>query len=275
MRKIMLLPVTAVLLSGQSTPPQDVPLPHKGPWVAEFEENMCVLSRAYVGAKGKPLRIAFRPLPQGDDMEIITLFPTSRQIPYSTGKGRIELWPSGDTAEVSVNYYTTVKEKMLITRFQVSNDDVSGLEAAKSIRLVAPRVSQTYHLSLTGMSKAMTTIRECQDDLVKSWGYDPVSLRSLTRTASPIGAPQSWFVDSDYPSSASMLGISGVSRLRFTVTAAGKVENCKIITGSGSELLDDRGCEVLTRRARYEPALDAAGQAVRSLKSVTINWRAW
>ncbi len=74
----MLLPVTAVLLSGQSTPPQDVPLPHKGPWVAEFEENMCVLSRAYVGAKGKPLRIAFRPLPQGDDMEIITLFPTSR-----------------------------------------------------------------------------------------------------------------------------------------------------------------------------------------------------
>jgi TonB family protein len=81
------------------------------------------------------------------------------------------------------------------------------------------------------------------------------------------------FGDLDYPASALRAGEEG--RVDFVVTVAenGRVERCDIVRSSGSAALDSTTCRIARARARFAPALDAAGNPTTATHRGSVNWR--
>jgi len=51
------------------------------------------------------------------------------------------------------------------------------------------------------------------------------------------------------------------------------VSDCAIRQSSGSQLLDDWTCGLLKRRARFTPALDAAGKPTEGQFDHLVSWK--
>ena len=91
--------------------------------------------------------------------------------------------------------------------------------------------------------------------------------------ASPRNRPSRWVTDNDYKSRWVREGLSGTASFRLEVTASGKVESCAITRSTGHKALDDATCALITRRARFDPATNSSGAAVRGSYSSAINWK--
>lgn len=92
-----------------------------------------------------------------------------------------------------------------------------------------------------------------------------VQPRNLARWASQIGA--------DYPRRAAQREEEGTVGFRVTVGINGRVESCEITRSSGSADLDNAACQGLRRYARFEPALDDAGEPIASTWSSSVRFR--
>ena len=149
-------------------------------------------------------------------------------------------------------------------------------------------------ISLIGVKGAITALRNCQDELLRSWGVDTEALTKLRDLPKPDndaqgenpGAvlaqrvdlprqrilPGSWVSYNDYPSEALRREISGTVVMALSLNPSGRVENCRVVVSSKADVLDRRSCEVLSERAKYSPALSTNGSAVRSTVIERIRW---
>jgi periplasmic protein TonB len=91
--------------------------------------------------------------------------------------------------------------------------------------------------------------------------------------ARPRGNPAGWVTENDYPTIAIRGEQQGRTSFRLSLDAAGKVTNCTVTTSSGWPLLDAATCEKLTRRARFDAAVDNTGVKVAGSYTGTVNWR--
>ncbi|QYJ07198.1 energy transducer TonB [Qipengyuania flava] len=94
---------------------------------------------------------------------------------------------------------------------------------------------------------------------------------SKAQNASPRGQ-NGWArrIQSNYPRRAEREGIEGAVGVTVTVGANGRVAACSVTRSSGSSDLDSAACDGMTRYARFNPALDAAGNAIQDSWSTTI-----
>ncbi|PXW69510.1 outer membrane transport energization protein TonB [Blastomonas natatoria] len=90
--------------------------------------------------------------------------------------------------------------------------------------------------------------------------------------ASPRGNPGSWATPNDYPARALREERAGTTRFRVTIGPDGRVTDCQITGSSGHADLDEATCKNVTRRARFKPALDAAGNAISDTYSNAVRW---
>lgn len=111
----------------------------------------------------------------------------------------------------------------------------------------------------------------------------PVLLALSGITASPVLAaepqpptpsnnPGEWVTTADYPSEAFGQGTSGTVGFRVIVARDGKVSNCQVISGSGSQALDEATCRLVSFRARFTPARDGRGNPVEGAYSNRVRW---
>lgn len=80
-------------------------------------------------------------------------------------------------------------------------------------------------------------------------------------------------IQSNYPRRAVQREIEGNVGVAVTVGPDGRVTACSVTSSSGSEDLDQAACEGMQRYARYEPALDDAGNPTSGRDSMTIVYR--
>ncbi len=85
--------------------------------------------------------------------------------------------------------------------------------------------------------------------------------------------PASWVTTDDYPAAALVANKEGVSAIRWDVTAEGKAENCTVVSSSGMAELDQAACNAILSRARYTPALDKKGRAIRTTATRRVRWQ--
>lgn len=97
-------------------------------------------------------------------------------------------------------------------------------------------------------------------------------LLAAPQAATPIGDPSQWVTTDDYPAAALAADQAGTTVARFDVNESGQIENCTASQSSGSAALDAAACAALTQRARFTPAKDAGGRAVRSSMTRRIRW---
>ncbi|MBX7528351.1 energy transducer TonB [Qipengyuania vesicularis] len=79
-------------------------------------------------------------------------------------------------------------------------------------------------------------------------------------------------IQGDYPSSALRREEQGTVTMRITVGANGRVEGCAVTGSSGSSALDQAACRGMQRYARYNPALNAAGDPIPDTLSQSIRY---
>lgn len=77
----------------------------------------------------------------------------------------------------------------------------------------------------------------------------------------------------DYPESARKRREEGMTRFLLEISVAGEPTDCVVMQSSGSPRLDLTTCQLAKARARFEPAVDAAGKPVPGFYVGKVNWR--
>ena len=89
----------------------------------------------------------------------------------------------------------------------------------------------------------------------------------------PVGNVGNWVTANDYPARALAMEEAGTTAFRLEVSATGSVTSCTITQSSRHPDLDVATCKALTRRAKFEPAVDYQGRAVASMYSKKVRWQ--
>ncbi len=92
-----------------------------------------------------------------------------------------------------------------------------------------------------------------------------------TQPASAIGSSTTVSED-DYPPASLRAEEQGRTVITVSINTQGRVDNCSVTTSSGFPKLDDKSCQLATRRFRFKPALQN-GQPVASSKVMPIKWQ--
>lgn len=94
---------------------------------------------------------------------------------------------------------------------------------------------------------------------------------SRARGATPDGQGR-WAqrIQENYPARAIRDETEGSVGVRVTIGANGRVTACSVTSSSGSSVLDEAACDGMTRYARYNPALDDAGEPTTGSASTRI-----
>jgi protein TonB len=80
-------------------------------------------------------------------------------------------------------------------------------------------------------------------------------------------------IQQNYPSRAVRDGTEGTVGVSVTVNGEGRVSACSVTASSGSSILDQAACDGMQRYARFDPALNAAGNPVSASWSTRIVYR--
>lgn len=80
-------------------------------------------------------------------------------------------------------------------------------------------------------------------------------------------------IQSNYPTRAAREEREGRVGVRVTVGPDGKVSACSVSGSSGSPDLDEAACDGMQRYARFDPALDADGNAISSSYQTAIVYK--
>ncbi|MEO0462369.1 MAG: TonB family protein [Pseudomonadota bacterium] len=97
---------------------------------------------------------------------------------------------------------------------------------------------------------------------------------SLAKGASPKGQRR-WAsrIQDNYPPRALREEVEGTVGVRVTIGANGRVSGCSVSRSSGSSVLDQAACKGMTRYARFNPALDDAGNPTTGSFATSIAYR--
>ena len=94
---------------------------------------------------------------------------------------------------------------------------------------------------------------------------------SQAKGATPDGQ-RNWAsrIQENYPSRAIRDEVEGRVGVRVQIGPNGRVSACSVSSSSGSSILDEAACEGMQRYARFNPALDDAGNPTSGSFSTTI-----
>ncbi len=99
----------------------------------------------------------------------------------------------------------------------------------------------------------------------------PTAPTGPTQAASAIGSSTTVSED-DYPPASLRAEEQGRAVITVSINTAGRVDGCSVTTSSGFPKLDDKSCQLASRRFRFKPALQN-GQPVASTKVMPIKWQ--
>lgn len=98
--------------------------------------------------------------------------------------------------------------------------------------------------------------------------------RFTAKAATPKGRGQgNWISDADYPSRAQNEEREGSVRYRLAIGPDGRVTGCEVTGSSGHADLDAATCSLITRRAKFNPAISGdTGQPIAGSFSGSVRW---
>lgn len=145
--------------------------------------------------------------------------------------------------------------------------------AEASVVNVAVGKVEIGNYAIPNAAKAVEALRECETAKLTEWGADPAEFEPGGRRPIPEGDAPQWIGFKDLRLPRNVAGtFAAFAVARLTVGTDGHVEACALIDTSRNANLDSVACKLLTDRARYEPARDKDGKAVRSVALYRAQW---
>lgn len=263
---------------------EPISLAQDGPWVANFDDDSCQLIGRFGTGKTSIVAIFTRYQPSdGFDLALqgasLEREGSSSQIKLVFGPGLPEqeaLATLGTLGSKPLMMFNALRLDRWARSPKLRDEAPPAIypeqEAAISTLTVRLGGKRNYRLELGSMGKPMATMRTCMDGLLKHWGYDPVAFAAQSRGAVPLSNPGTWVTSADYPSKALRGGYNGIIQFRLDLDETGKILGCHILARTNPDEFADAACRALTRRARFEPALDAAGKPTKTFYSDSIRF---
>ena len=93
------------------------------------------------------------------------------------------------------------------------------------------------------------------------------------RSPAPANGPAGWVTTEDYPRLALTRGWEGSLTYQLDISPAGRVEDCRVTSSSGFDILDQAACRQITRRARFRPGMDQHGAEVAGTYRGSVTWQ--
>jgi hypothetical protein len=116
-----------------------------------------------------------------------------------------------------------------------------------------------FILETGSMRAPMKALKECTEELTTHWDVAP--FRDLSRIAVPKSAPWTWLNGRSYPREMRQ---PMLINYRLTVDPDGRVADCKLAAVDAASEFAKITCNQLTKNGRFDPALGAYGEPVRS-----------
>ena len=101
----------------------------------------------------------------------------------------------------------------------------------------------------------------------------PPATPNRSAPAKAKGNPGRWATNDDYPARAQREEREGTTGFRVTIGTDGRVTGCSVTSSSGHADLDEETCKLVTRRARFDPALDRDGNPTTGSYSNRVRWQ--
>lgn len=96
---------------------------------------------------------------------------------------------------------------------------------------------------------------------------------AVVQKPKPVINPGQWTTNDDYPSQALYNGAEGTASFLLMIADDGSVTDCHIVGTSHNDDLDTATCALTMERAKFHPAKNAKGEAVRSQYYNRIRWQ--
>ncbi|HEY0446327.1 MAG TPA: energy transducer TonB [Allosphingosinicella sp.] len=233
------------------------------PWVLDYGATACTAFKPY-GSDSAPVSLAFRPSANGQVVRLVIARP-GRFAPASQFDVAVKV--AGEALKTSGLRFGT-KEKREIVWINVPNAHLAGLRGTGEITISGGPLNELF--SLPKIGAVLDGLEKCNADLRRHWNVGDAA--ALARTAEPEQPLFHYFTTGDYPMDAFEEGASGVSRVMMMVDETGALADCLVEETSGVASLDAMACFVLQKRAKFRPAIDAAGKPARSVLTQSVTW---
>jgi TonB family protein len=267
---------------------ETVVLKPSGPWNVDFGETKCRLNRLF-GQTGNQHLLAFEQYypSSGTGLFIagpaFTKFGSGKQTELSLIEAEppLKYQPFTGTVDdfgTAVIFSTVPMRGQGVTGGDADHERGPGIprldtDFAKKVRsLTVIQGDKSVKLETGPLGDAIAALNQCSEDLVYSWGFDLDQHRTASRR--PVWLNEQAIAEklqSEYPVGALKNGRQAILRMRVTVDAEGKVEDCVLLSVAQEGDVKSRACQQM-ERAKFEPALDAAGQPMRSYYTSTITY---
>jgi TonB family protein len=221
------------------------------------------------GKSDGPVTFAIKPSPNGETYEFIFArkqkgpqFAEELQGSVDFGSGPIKAW---------LLHYSGDDRKVDLYQYRISAAEMSQARTATAVTFhMKGGPDQAFKLTL--IPALLDGLEKCTDDLRKFWNMGG-EIDGRIAVGSK-GDVRNVFSSNDYPSEASRRGQEGTAQFLLLVDQVGKVAGCDVLMASGVPALDAMGCLAIQGRAKFTPARDHAGKAIRSTYvTPPVMWR--
>lgn len=113
-------------------------------------------------------------------------------------------------------------------------------------------------------ARAAEALAYCEAEKLVEWGADPAGFEPGATRPQPREDPARWLTQRDFGLATALTSAAYAAVFRLTLDREGRAAGCTLIESAGNVDLTG-ACRALRSRARYEPARDAAGNAIASV----------
>jgi TonB family protein len=259
------LSVLAGLAAAAAPPP--APLPAKQAWVINYAETFCSAGKIY-GEGTQRVDLYLRPAPGGDVLQFYILrdgrYLPAEHVPVSIGF-------AGRTIKGTALVYggkAGAKRAILVN---LERDSVGDLPKARTIAFHGADID--YAFAVPDLDKVIAALATCNEDLREHWNMTEAGKAAIKTPGRPITRMRDIISYEDYPSQAVREEDTGTAAVLLLVDETGKVADCLLKKTSGNASLDAMTCIAFIKRARFKPALDAAGKPMKTTFYQSVSWR--
>lgn len=241
------------------------PVAPDGPWNVDGGETECTLGRFFEGER----TLLIKPDPLGASATVFYITPAkgrARKGAVIEGETKIAHGDGGFEGELTA--YDDA-DGQRVAKTVIGYADLRQAIADGQLDLDHGRDGQVS-LALSGIKGAQQALDQCQSYLRERIGLADGWRAAL---ASEPEVRDFGVIDADYPIRMVRERAVGDLPLLVWVDAEGRVEKCTPIRSSGYAEFDSVTCRRVEQRARFDPARDTDGNAVRAPYVMRVTFR--
>lgn len=242
----------AATATAQSVPPTAaIQAEPADKWSIDYDDWQCLLHRDLnVGGKrGGYVSLSMEPLTPTGWLKIAVPGGGGR----SSGDDAI-LFTDGQRVPGTIHYNAYRDGTNRVREFMIDFKQHSLSKLSDRVRVFS-KSGGDVEARVTGFQSAWGALTKCMADFYAELG---VNTADLSQIAKPAGGEALSFVDLPLGPNESM-----DFALFFWINAQGGVEKCQLLKPSGKKAFDSSVCSQLQAKARFRPATNAAGAAIR------------